>query len=108
MSERLGLSPSVIQPTIDFEYREQYTKSMRRYSVIFEEINDTDFPPGWYYAMVPTLNLTTHGEGLEGARRAIIDLLAVWFAEKQAHGEEIPQESGVFSERFTQYSSRPD
>jgi predicted RNase H-like HicB family nuclease len=50
--------------------------------------------------MVPTLNLTTHGKGLEGARQAAVDLLELWFAEKQANGEDIPRESGVF---FTQY-----
>jgi hypothetical protein len=37
-------------------------EGMLRYSMIFEEINDEGYPPGWYYAMVPTPNLTTHGE----------------------------------------------
>jgi len=69
---------------------------MRRYSVAFEKINDPGFPASWYYAIVPTLNLTTHGKGLEGIRQAVVEL---WFAEIQAHGEDIPQESGVF---FTQ------
>jgi len=92
-------SHKATKPAIDLEYREKYTEYMRRYSVVFEEINDPGFPAGWYYAMVPTLNLTTHGEGLEGARQAVVELLELWFAEKQAHGEDIPQESGVF---FTQ------
>jgi predicted RNase H-like HicB family nuclease len=57
---------------------------MHRYSILFEEITDPGFPEGWYYAIVPTLSLTTHGKGLEGARAAVMDLLQLWFAEKQA------------------------
>jgi predicted RNase H-like HicB family nuclease len=72
---------------------------MRRYSVAFEKINDPGFPASWYYAIVPTLNLTTHGKGLEEIRQAVAELPDLWFAEIQAHGEDIPQESGVF---FTQ------
>jgi predicted RNase H-like HicB family nuclease len=60
---------------------------MHRYSILFEEITDPGFPEGWYYAIVPTLSLTTHGKGLEGARAAVMDLLQLWFAEKQANGE---------------------
>jgi predicted RNase H-like HicB family nuclease len=73
---------------------------IHRYSILFQEIKETGFPEGWYYAHVPALNLTTQGEGLEGAREAAIDLLQLWFAEKQAHGEEIPKES-------TSRASRP-
>ena len=72
---------------------------MHRYSILFEEITDPGFPEGWYYANMPTLNLTTHGKGLEGARAAAVDLLQLWFAEKRAHGEDIPQEPAVY---FTQ------
>ncbi len=72
---------------------------MKRYSVLFEEIREEGFPKGWYYAIVPTLNLTTHGEGLEGARKAVTELLNVWIAEKRANGEEVPEERAVF---FTQ------
>jgi len=74
---------------------------MRRYSILFEEIIDPAFPKGWYYAIVPTLNLTTHGKGLEGACEAVMDLLQLWFAEKQAHGEEIPPEPTVFFSQGT-------
>jgi predicted RNase H-like HicB family nuclease len=77
----------------------EYTEDMHRYSILFEEITDPGFPEGWYYAIVPTLSLTTHGKGLEGARAAVLDLLQLWFAEKQANGEEIPREPAVF---FTQ------
>jgi len=72
---------------------------MKRYSVLFEEIHEEGFPSGWYYAIVPTLNLTTHGEGLEGARKAVTELLQVWIAEKRANGEDVPREPAVF---FTQ------
>ena len=69
---------------------------MHRYSILFQEINEPNFPTGWYYAHIPTLNLTTHGEGLQGARESAEDLLRLWFEEKMAHGEEVPRESTVF------------
>jgi len=72
---------------------------VRRYSILFEEIRESGFPAGWYYATVPTLNLTTHGKGLEGAREAVTELLQLWIAEKRSNGEEVPQEANVF---FTQ------
>ena len=41
------------------------------------------FAPGYYYAHVPSLGLTTHGLGVEGARQAAADLLRLWIAEKR-------------------------
>jgi len=55
-----------------------------RYSVLIEAITDPDFPPGYYYAHIPTLDLSTHGLGIEGAKLAARDLLTVWIEEKQA------------------------
>lgn len=69
---------------------------MVRFSVLFAEIREPGFPAGWYDAHVPTLGLTTHGEGLEGARRAVTDLLELWLAEKRANGEDIPGEQPFF------------
>jgi len=69
---------------------------MSRFSILFEEIHEPGFPEGWYYAIVPALGLTTHGEGIEGARKAVSDLISLWIAEKRTHGEEIPQEPAVF------------
>lgn len=69
---------------------------MDRFSILFEEIHEPDFPAGWYYPIVPTLNLMTHGEGLEGGRKAVTELLQAWLAEKRANGEEIWQETTVF------------
>ena len=69
---------------------------MRHYSILFQEIVETGFPKGWYYAHIPALNLTTHGEGLEGARAAAYDLVKLWMEEKRSQGEEIPVESTVF------------
>jgi len=60
-----------------------------RFSIVFERVEDTGFPPGYYYAHVPSLGLTTHGPGVEGARKAAADLLQLWLAEKRANGEEI-------------------
>jgi predicted RNase H-like HicB family nuclease len=57
------------------------------YGILFEKVEDKDFPPGYFYAHLPTLGLTTHGLGLEGARQAAFDLACAWLAEKKAHGE---------------------
>jgi len=61
------------------------------FGVLFEKVTDKDFPSGYYYAHLPTLGLTTHGSGIEGARRAAIDLLQLWIAEKHSNGEAIPK-----------------
>lgn len=61
------------------------------FAVLFEKVTDADFPPGYYYAHIPSLGLTTHGLGIEGARQAATDLLRLWIAEKRANGEPIPQ-----------------
>jgi predicted RNase H-like HicB family nuclease len=62
------------------------------YSVIYEKVGDSSFPPGYYYAHIPVLDLTAHGLGIEGARNAAIDLAKLWVEEKKANGESIPQE----------------
>ena len=64
-----------------------------RFSVVFERVEDAGFPAGHYYAHVPSLGLTTHGLGVEGARRAAADLLQLWLAEKRASGEQIASSS---------------
>jgi len=61
------------------------------FGVLYEKVTDQDFPAGYYYAHVPSLGLTTHGLGIDGARQAVTDLLRLWIAEKQANGETIPQ-----------------
>lgn len=53
------------------------------YSVIYEKINDASFPPGYYYAHIPALDLTTHGLGIDGAREAAKDLVKLWIEEKK-------------------------
>jgi len=62
-----------------------------RYSVFLEPINEPEFE-GYYYAHIPTLDLTTHGEGIEGALTAARELIEGWIAEKRAHGEKVPVE----------------
>jgi predicted RNase H-like HicB family nuclease len=64
-----------------------------RFSVVFERVQDAGFPAGYYYAHVPSLGLTTHGSGIEGARQAAADLLRLWLAEKRASGEEVAASS---------------
>jgi hypothetical protein len=50
--------------------------------VLFERVQDAKFPAGYHYAHIPTLGLTTHGLGLEGARQAALDLARLWLDEK--------------------------
>jgi hypothetical protein len=54
------------------------------FGILFEKVTDKDFPAGYFYAYVPSLGLTTHGLGIEGAKEAVIDLLRLWLAEKFA------------------------
>ena len=62
-----------------------------RYSVLLEPIQEPGFV-GWYYAHIPTLDLTTHGQGMEGALTAARELVGLWIAEKRANGEVVPTE----------------
>jgi predicted RNase H-like HicB family nuclease len=62
-----------------------------RYSVLIESVDEAGFE-GYYYAHVPALDLTTHGQGIEGALQSARELVEAWVAEKQAHGEAIPRE----------------
>ncbi len=63
-----------------------------RYSVFLEPVREPEFQ-GYYYAHIPTLDLTTHGEGMEGALKAAQELVEAWITEKRAHGETVPVES---------------
>ena len=63
-----------------------------RYSVLLEPIKEPEFQ-GYYYAHIPTLDLTTHGKGIEGALAAAQELVEAWVAEKRAHGEAVPVET---------------
>jgi len=65
------------------------------YGILFEKIEETDFPAGYYYAHVPALGLTTHGLGIEGARDAAVDLIKLWIAEKKANGEPVNMPSAA-------------
>jgi predicted RNase H-like HicB family nuclease len=61
------------------------------YPVLFERITSADFPAGYYYAHLPTLGLTTHGIGIDGAKAAATDLARLWIAEKQSNGETVSE-----------------
>ncbi len=63
-----------------------------RYSVILEPVNEPGFE-GYYYAHIPTLDLTTHGQGVDGALSAAQELVEAWVTEKRAHGETVPTEA---------------
>jgi predicted RNase H-like HicB family nuclease len=60
-----------------------------RYPVMLERIPDEEGMPGYYYAHVPSLGLTTHGSGMEAALEAARDLVSLWIEEKRAHGESV-------------------
>ncbi|MFP4419032.1 MAG: hypothetical protein ACLFRG_00640 [Desulfococcaceae bacterium] len=66
------------------------------YGILFEKINDADFPEGYFYAHVPTLGLTTHGSEIEGARAAAEDLIRLRIAEKKENHEAVPPASEMF------------
>lgn len=61
-----------------------------------KKIPDSDFPNGYYYAHIPTLGLTTHGLGIEGARAAAEDLIRLWIAEKRDNNEGVPPATDMF------------
>ena len=66
------------------------------YPIMFEKVSEADGMPGHYYAHVPALGLTTHGDGVEGARAAVLDLLSLWLSEKRAAGETVPPPEEFF------------
>ena len=66
------------------------------YSIVYERIDDESLPPGYYYAHIPALDLTTQGKGIEGAKTAALDLVRLWIEEKHANGETIPVEKEMF------------
>jgi len=65
------------------------------FGILFEKVTDKDFPSGYFYAHVPSLGLTTHGLGIEGARAAAADLVKLWLTEKKANHEPVPVSSEV-------------
>lgn len=65
------------------------------FGLILEPISESGFPPGYFYAHIPALGLTTQGEGIEGARAAAADLARLWLEEKAAQGEAMPDTSAV-------------
>lgn len=64
-----------------------------RYAIMLERVPDEEGMPGFFYAHVPSLSLTTHGSGMEGALEAARDLVTMWNEEKRAQGEEVPAAS---------------
>jgi predicted RNase H-like HicB family nuclease len=65
------------------------------FGILFEKITDKDSPSGHFYAHVPSLGLTTHGEGIEGARAAAADLVKLWLMEKRANNEPVSTSSEI-------------
>jgi len=57
-----------------------------------QPVNEPDFK-GYFYAHIPSLDLTTHGVGIEGALKAAQELVEAWLAEKRARGETVPTET---------------
>ena len=63
-----------------------------RYSVLLEPVNEPEFQ-GYYYAHIPTLDLTTHGQGIEGAIAAAQELIEGWVEEKRSRGGSVRVET---------------
>lgn len=66
------------------------------YGILLEKILDKNFPEDYYYVHIPSLGLTTHGLGIEGAIEAAKDLIQLWISEKKANGEPINLSSELF------------
>jgi predicted RNase H-like HicB family nuclease len=66
------------------------------FTIIYERINEPDFPHNFFYAHIPSLGLTTHGEGIEGAKKAAEDLIRLWIEEKTSNGEKIKPEQETY------------
>jgi len=64
-----------------------------KYAVMLERVPEAEGMPGFFYAHVPSLSLTTHGSGIEGALEAARDLVTLWNEEKRAHGETVSSSS---------------
>ena len=60
-----------------------------KYTIIYERITEPGFEEGYYYAHIPTLDLTTHGFGIDGAKESARDLVKLWLEEKKSAGENI-------------------
>ena len=58
-----------------------------KFAVALEAIPESENMPGYFYAHVPSLGLTTHGLGTSGALEAAKDLVKIWLEEKRAHRE---------------------
>ena len=67
------------------------------YTVLYQRIHEPGFADNMFYAHIPTLDLTTHGIGIEGAMQAAHDLAELWVAEKKANGEQVPFEDEVLT-----------
>ena len=64
-----------------------------KYAVLIEPVEDSAGMPGFYYAHVPSLGITTHGGGIEEALSAARDLISLWVEEMRATGKS-PESSG--------------
>jgi len=70
------------------------------YSILIEKITEEDFPEGYYYAHIPSLDLTTHGYGIEGAKKAALELVTLWIQEKSENNEPVHQENESYFSRL--------
>ncbi len=66
------------------------------FGILLERIEDKELPRGHFYAHIPSLGLTTHGLGIEGALEAARDLLQQWIAKKRGNHEAVPGPGELF------------
>lgn len=67
-----------------------------KYAVVVEKVSGVAEPEGLYYASVPSLGLTTHGEDVDSALAAARDLAALWLEELREQGEPVPEGGEAF------------
>ncbi len=70
------------------------------YSLLIEKITEEGFPEGYYYAHIPALDLTTHGYGIDGAKKAALELLTLWIQEKTENNEPVHIENESYFSRL--------
>ena len=64
------------------------------YGLVFEKILEPGFE-GYYYAHIPSLGLTTHGLGIDGARAMAHDMVTLWIEELLSEGKPFPSDGEV-------------
>ncbi|MHB1687477.1 MAG: hypothetical protein ACYCVH_08890 [Ignavibacteriaceae bacterium] len=53
------------------------------YTIIYEKVSDASFPKGYFYAHIPSLDLTTHGLEIEVQKKPLKNCLEFRLKKKE-------------------------